>query len=149
MLAAFHRNRDRIKGLEHPAPSSIQNAVIAQIREQAANASVEKSPRTLQLPDIGRWLPDFGRWFFRPVTVGATGLLTLALIFGALYFSPTTPQYEETLDFYFGLHTEQLTDNPLNANGGIPPSDTQTDESLESGDDADLFLNLYLENVGN
>ena len=149
MLAAFHRNRDGIRGLEHPAPSSIQNAVMAQIREQAANTNVEKSPRTLQLPDIGRWLPDFGRWFFRPVTAGATGLLTLALIFGALYFSPTTPQYEETLDFYFGLHTEQLTDNPLNANVGIPLSSTQSEESLESGDDADLFLNLYLENVGN
>lgn len=144
MLATFQRNRERIKGLEHRAPLSIQTTVMAQIREQATQTKTAKPSRTLRLPDIGRWLPDFGRWFLRPVTAGATGVLTLALIFGALYFYPTGSQYEETLDFYFGLHTEQ-TDNPLNASiSGI-----QTEESLEAGDEADLFLNLYLENVGN
>lgn len=145
LLATFQQNRERIKGLEHPAPSSIQTAVMAQIREQTVvenkKTSTEKSSRTLRLPNIGRWLPDFGHWFLRPVTAGATGLLTLALILGALYFYPAAPQYEETLDFYFGLHTEQLTLN----DSRIPP-----DQSSEpdNGDD-DLFLNLYLENVGN
>ena len=145
LLGTFQRNSERIKGLEHPAPSVIQTAVMAQIREQAAEAnveaSVEKPSRTLRFPDIGRWLPDFGRWFLRPVTAGATGILTLALILGALYFYPSAPQYEETLDFYFGLHTEQLTLN----DSRIPP-----DQSPEpdNGDD-ELFLNLYLENVGN
>jgi anti-sigma factor RsiW len=143
-LAAFQRNRERIKGLEHPAPSSIQNAVMAQIREQAAQAGAEKPSRTLRLPDIGRWLPDLGRWFLRPITAGATGLLTLALIVGALYFYPTTSQYEETLDFYFGIYTEQVTDNPLSAS----ISSIQPPESVESNGDTDLFLNLYLENIG-
>jgi anti-sigma factor RsiW len=143
-LAAFQRNRERIKGLEHPAPSSIQNAVMAQIREQAAKTSTEKTSRTLRLPDIGRWLPDLGRWFLRPITAGATGLLTLALIVGALYFYPTTSQYEETLDFYFGIYTEQVTDNPLSAS----ISSIQPPESVESNGDTDLFLNLYLENIG-
>lgn len=145
MLAAFQRNRERIKSLEHPAPPSIHNAVMAQIREQAAKTSTEKPSRILQLPDIGRWMPDFGRWFLRPVTAGATGLLTLTLIVGALYFFPTTSQYEETLDFYFGIYTEQVTDNPLNAS----ISNVQSEESVESNGDTDLFLNLYLENIEN
>ena len=145
MLAAFQQNRARIKSLEHPAPPSIQTAVMAQIREQGVKTTVEAPARTLRRPDIKRWLPDFGRWFLRPVTAGATGLLTLVLILGALYFYPTAPQYDETLDFYFGLHTEQLTDNPLNLNGnGLQP-----EESTESDGDENLFLDLYLENVGN
>jgi anti-sigma factor RsiW len=145
MLTAFQQNRERIKGLAHPAPLSIQNAVMAQIREQAAQASVEKSSGTLRFPDLERWLPDFGRWFLRPVTAGATGLLTLVLILGALYFYPTAPQYEETLDFYFGLHTEQLTDDPLySSDSTIPPT-----PSPESDGDTEMFLDLYLENVGN
>jgi anti-sigma factor RsiW len=143
-LAAFQRNRERIKGLEHPAPLSIHNVVMAQIRQQAAKTSTEKTSRTLRLPDIGRWLPDLGRWFLRPITAGATGLLTLALIVGALYFYPTTSQYEETLDFYFGIYTEQVTDNPLSAS----ISSIQPPESVESNGDTDLFLNLYLENIG-
>ncbi|MDE0010515.1 MAG: zf-HC2 domain-containing protein [Candidatus Poribacteria bacterium] len=145
MLAAFQRNRERIKDLEHPAPASIHNAVMAQIRQQAVKTSTEKPSWTLRLPDIGRWMPDFGRWFLRPITAGATGLLTLALIVGALYFFPTTSQYEETLDFYFGIYTEQVTDNPLSAN----ISSVQSEESVESNGDTDLFLNLYLENIGN
>lgn len=144
MLAAFQQNREQIRGLEHRAPTSIQHAVMAQIRQGAAEASAEKSTRTLQLPDIGGWLLDFGRWFLRPATAGATGILTLVLILGALYFYPTTSQYEETLDYYFGLHTEQLTDNPLSLNGSI----AQPEESSEPNGDTDLFLDLHIENVG-
>ena len=144
MLAAFQQNREQIRRLEHRAPASIQHAVITQIRQQTAQASVEKPTRTLQLPDIGGWLLDFGRWFFRPVTAGATGVLTLALILGALYFYPSGSQYEETLDYYFGLHTQQLTDNPLSLNGSI----TQSEESSEPNGDTDLFLDLHIENVG-
>ncbi len=144
-LAAFQRNREGIKSLEHPAPLSIHNAVMTQIRQEAAKSSTEKPSRTLRLPDIGRWLPDFGRWFLRPVTAGATGILTLILIVGALYFYPATSQYEESLDFYFGIYTEQVTDNPLSAN----ISSMQPEESVESDGDTDLFLNLYLENIGN
>lgn len=144
MLAAFQQHREQIKGLEHHAPVSIQHAVMAQIRQQVAEVSAEKSIHPLQLPDIGGWLLDFGRWFLRPVTAGATGILTLALILGTLYFYPTTSQYEETLDYYFGLHTEQLTDNPLSLNGNI----TQLEESSELNGDTDLFLDLHIENVG-
>lgn len=145
MLTAFQENRARIKGLEHPAPLSIQTAVMAQIREQAAQTTVEEPSRTLRFPDLGRWIPDVGRWFLRPVTAGATGFLTLVLILGALYFYPTAPQYEETLDFYFGIHTEQLTDTPFDESLSSIPQD----DALESDGDANLFLDLYLENVGN
>ena len=144
MLAAFQQNREQIKGLEHRAPASIQHVVMAQIRQQAAETSVEKSTRTLQLPDIGGWLLDFGRWFLRPVTAGATGILMLVLILGTLYFYPSGSQYEETLNYYFGLHTEQLTNNPLSLNESI----TQIEESSEPNGDTDLFLDLHIENVG-
>lgn len=144
MLAAFQQNRQQIRSLEHRAPASIQHAVMAQIRQGAAQPNVEKHTRTLQLPDIGGWLSDFGRWFLRPVTASATGILTLAIVLGTLYFYPTTSQYEETLDYYFGLHTQQLTDNPLSLNGSI----TQPEESSEPNGDTDLFLDLHIENVG-
>ncbi len=145
MLATFQQNREQIRGLEHRAPASIQQAVMAQIRQQAAQVTVKRATRTLQLPNIGGWLLGFGRWFLRPVTAGATGILTLALILGSLYFYPAAPQYEETLDFYYGLHTEQLTDYPLRLTG----SSLQPEDPLELGGDDELFLNLYLENVGN
>lgn len=152
MLAAFHQNRERIKALEHPAPSSIEGVVMAKIRQQAAQTRKEESTHTGWIPDIRRWIPDLGRWFFRPVTAGATGILTLVLILGALYFyNPTGSQYEETLDFYFGLHTEQLVDNTYDANVGVSFSTTSSEDALpaETTDDAELFLNLYLEDVGN
>ena len=152
-LSAFRENRERIKRLEHPAPSSIHNTVMATIRQQAADPRVEAPTRTGWLPDIGRWIPDLGRWFFRPVTAGATGILTLALILGALYFYPNGTQYtqyDDTLDFYFELHAEQV-DNPLKSNVGRPISTTATVElsSTETGDDTETFLDLYLENIGN
>ena len=145
MLTAFQQNRVRIKGFEHRSPLSIQTTVMAQIREQAAKTTVEEPSRTRRLPDFGRWIPDFGRWFLRPVTAGATGLLTLVLVLGTLYFYPTGSQYEETLDYYFGIHTEQFTDTPFEDN----LSSVQQEDALESDGDASLFLDLYLENVGN
>ncbi len=151
MLSAFRQNRERIKGLEHAAPASIENAVMAKIRQQAAQPQEAEPTRTGWIPDIGRWMPDLGRWFFRPVTAGATGVLTLVLILGALYFYPNGSQYDETLDYYFGLHTEQLVDNTFDSNIGISFSTTASEDSLstETTDDTELFLNLYLEDVGN
>ena len=144
MLTAFRENRVRIKTLEHPAPSAIHDTVMAQIRQQTADADVEESTPT-------KWLPDLGRWFFRPVTAGATGILTLALILGALYFYPNgTQQYEDTLDFYFEVHAEQV-DNPLKSNVGRPTSATSAVESssVETADDTETVLDLYFENIGN
>ncbi len=144
MLATFQENRQRIKTLEHPAPASIHDAVMAQIRQQAAEADVAESTST-------KWLPDLGRWFFRPVTAGATGILTLALILGALYFYPNnTLQYDDTLDFYFEVHAEQV-DNPLKSNAGRPISTTSTVEllSTETADDAETVIDLYFEDIGN
>ena len=142
MLAAFRQNRERVKALEHPAPSSIESTVMAKIRQQADK---EASVRAGWVPDIRRWMPDLGRWFLRPVTAGATGILTLVLILGAIYFYPTAPQYEETLDLYFGLYTEQLEDNPLKSNVVKPINSTPI---VYTVDDDELFLDLYLENVG-
>ena len=146
MVSAFRENRERVRHIERPAPVSIKDAVMAKIQEQAVESDVEKSTRTPWFRDIGNWMPDLGRWLFRPVTVGATAALTLALILGALYFQPNTPQYDETLDFYFGLHTEQLTDNPLKSNVG--KSFGEESVSIEPIIEAEeLFLDLYLENV--
>ena len=150
-LSVFQENRSRIKALEHPAPSSIENAVMAKIRQQAANPAIEEPTRTSWLPDIGRWIPDLGSLFSRPVTAAATGILTLALILSPLYFYLTAPQQEETLDLYVGLYTEQLEDNPLKSNVSTPLSATQTEESIviEAADDIEQILDLYLEDVGN
>lgn len=142
MLAAFRHNREQIKALEQPVPSSLENTVMAKIRQQAAQGRKEGSTRVGWKPDIRRWIPDLGRWFFRPITAGATGILTLALILGALYFYPNGTQYEDTLDFYFGLHTEQLVDNTFDSNIGTPLS-------AEWDDTAEEFLGLYLEDIGN
>ena len=144
MLLAFRENRARIKRLEHPAPVTIKDAVMAKIHRQAAAA--DDSSRAVTSDGKWKWLPNLGRWFFRPVTAGATAVLTLALILGALYFQPNTTQYDETLDFYFGLHTEQLTDNPLKSNVGR--SFGEESSFIEPIDDTEeLFLDLYLENV--
>ena len=152
MLSALRENRERIKSLEHPAPASIHNTVMAKIRQQTADVRVEASTPTRWLPDIGRWLPDLGRWFFRPVTAGATGILTLALILGALYFYPNGTQYtqyDDTLDFYFELHAEQV-DNPLKSNVGlISTTSTVEPSSTETTDDTETFLDLYFEDMGN
>ena len=152
MLSAFRENREQIKTLEHPAPSSIHDAVMAKICQQTAETPVEAPTRTGWLPDIGRWMPDLSRWFFRPITAGATGILTLALILGALYFYPNGTQYEDTqtLDFYFELHAEQV-DNPLKSNVGRPIRTISTIESstTETADDTETFVDLYFENMEN
>ena len=150
MLSAFRENRERIKGFEHPAPASIHNTVMATIRQQAAEAHAQAPARTPWLPNIGQWLSDFGRWFSRPLTAGATGFFMFALLLGFLYLYPSTPEYDETLDFYFGLHTEHLADNPLKSNVGGSLSQISAEDSAftETADDTELFLDLYLENVG-
>ena len=150
MLSAFSENRERIKGFEHPAPASIQDVAMATIRQQAAEAQAQESVHTPWLAGIGQWLSDFGRWFSRPLTAGATGFFMFALILGFLYLYPSTPEYDETLDFYFGLHTEQLADNPLKSNVGGPLRQTSAEDSsfTETVDDTELFLDLYLENAG-
>ena len=149
MLSVLLENRERIKRSAHPAPASIHNTVMATIRQQAAEARAQEPAHTPWLPDIGQWLSDFGRWFSRPLTAGATGFLMSALILGFLYLYPSTPEYEETLDLYFGLHTEQLADNPLKSNVGGPMSQTSTEDSsfTETIDDTELFLDLYIENI--
>ena len=151
VLSAFRENRERIKMTVHPAPASIHDAVMTKIHQQTAEASVKESTPTKWMPNIGRWLPDLGRWFFRPVTAGATGILTLVLILGAVYFYPNGAQYEETpLDFYFELHAEQV-DNPLKSNVGRPISTISTGElsSTETADDTEAVLDLYFEDIGN
>ena len=145
MLSAYRQNSERVKGLAHPAPASIENAVMAKIREQAAKTESEESTRTPWLSDIGRWIPDLGRWFFRPVTAGATGILTLALVLGTLYIYSPDPQDEETLDFYFGLYTEQVEDNPLKSNVGSPLSlESLPPETIEEVEEQ--ILDFYVEN---
>ncbi len=146
MLLTFEENRERIRELKHPVSASMQDAVMATIHRQATEVRAQEPAHTPWLPDIGKWLPDLGRWFFRPVTARITAVLTLALILGALYFQPNTSQYDETFDFYFGLHTEQLTDNPLKSNVGR--SFDEESSFIEPIDDTEeLFLDLYLEDV--
>ena len=101
MLSAFRENRERIKGLEHPAPASIHNAVMAKIHEQAAETKIEEPARTPWLPDMRKWIPDLGRWFFRPVTAGATAVLTLALIFGCTLLPTDDPAIRRDARFLF------------------------------------------------
>lgn len=150
MLSAFQQNGERLKVAMHPAPASIQEGVMTKIRQQAAKTQQQATPVPSRLK---QWIPDVGRWFFRPITAGATGVLTLVLILGALYFYPTESEYEETLDFYFGIHAEQLTDSTLESNIGssslenVTPSEDAV--STETTDDTELFLDLYLEGVGN
>lgn len=144
MLSAFRQNRERIKMFAHPAPLSIADTVMGKIHEQAAKTEPEKSTRTPWLSDIGRWIPDLGRWFFRPVTAGATGILTLALVLGTLYIYSPDPQNEETLDFYFGLYTEQVEDNPLKSNVGSPLSlESLPPETIEEVEEQ--ILDFYVE----
>ena len=146
MLSTFQRNRRHVAALAHPVPP-IKNTVMAQIRVQAAQPPLTVSQRIgILFRDAAHALQSLKgtkRWFFRPITAGASAVLSLALIMGFLYLYPTGTHYEEALDFYFGIHTEQLSDSPLSSNAGIPLGSDMT-SSIGPVDDAELF-ELYLE----
>lgn len=127
MLADFKVNQQQIAELVHPAPS-MKQAVLATIRE------AEASSRSTVL-DI------FRRWVFRPFTVGATAFSTICFIFAFIYFSSSpAPQYDELADFYFGVHTEEVANNPLKSNVATPLSTHET-EDFEDGTEA--LLDIY------
>ncbi len=129
MLADFKENRQQIAGLVHPAPS-MKHAVLAKIRE------VEAAQRST-------FIHIFKRWVFRPFTVGATAFSTLCFIFAFIYFSSSpAPQYDELVDFYFGVHSEEVANNPLKSNVATPLSTPATDtEDFDEG--ADSLLDIF------
>ncbi len=131
MLADFKQNRQQIAELVHPAPS-MKNAVLAMIHES------ESAPKK-------KWLSIFRRWVFRPFTVGATAFSTACLVvaFFIFTYSPA-PQYDELLDFYFGVHTEEVANNPLKSNVATPLSNPTTDTEYID-EDAESLLNLYFD----
>ncbi len=130
MLSSFRQNRQMIAALQQPTPS-IKHVVLARIRD-ANTTSWEK------------FVHVFKRWVFRPFTVGTTAFSTICIIvaFYFLTYSPA-PQYDELLDFYYGIHTEEVANNPLKSNIAIPISDTTT-YIEENGDNTEEFLILYL-----
>lgn len=130
MLADFKQNRQQISQLVHPAPS-MKNAVLAMIRE------TESTPQN-------KLLAIFKRWIFRPFTVGATAFSTVCFVvaFFIFTYSPA-PQYDELLDFYFGVHTEEVTNNPLKSNVATPLSNPTT-FTEDMNEDTETLLNLYL-----
>lgn len=131
MLSDFSENRQRIAGLVHPAPS-MKHAVLAKIREAEAS-----SRRT--------FLNIFRRWVFRPFTVGATAFSTLCFMLAFFYFSSTpAPQYDELLDFYFEVHTEEVANNPLKSNVATPLSTPATDTE-DFGEGTETLLDLYFD----
>lgn len=131
MLADFKQNRQQIVELVHPAPS-MKNAVLAMIHES------ESAPKE-------KLLSIFRRWVFRPFTVGATAFSTVCLVvaFFIFTYSPA-PQYDELLDFYFGVHTEEVANNPLKSNVATPLSNPTTDTEYID-EDAESLLNLYFD----
>lgn len=152
MFNAFKRNRRRIAGIKPPIPP-IREAVMARIRAGEVLQPVPVSQRLgILIRDAALALQSLNRtrhWFFRPITAGASAVLTLALIVGFLYLYPTGTHYEEALDFYFGIHAEQVSGSPLRSNVGTPLSRSLTDSiatvaTVATVDDAELF-ELYLE----
>lgn len=132
MLADFKENQRLIAELVHPAPS-MKNTVLAMIRD------TEASPRK-------NFLQTIRRWVFRPFTVGATAFSTVCFIVAFFFHAHThnpAPQYDELLDFYFGLHTEEVANNPLKSNVATPLSNPET-YTEEIGEDTEILLNLYL-----
>lgn len=129
MLADFKQNRQQIAQLVHPAPS-MKNAVLAMIRE------TESAPWR-------KLFSTFRRWVLRPFTVGATAFSTICFVvaFFIFTYSPA-PQYDELLDFYFGVHTEEVTNNPLKSNVATPLSNSTT-FTEDIGEDTETLLNLY------
>lgn len=130
MLTDFKENQQRIADLVHPAPS-LQNAVLAKIHE------METAPRE-------RIIKTIKRWIFRPVTVGATALSTICIIVAVFLFTYSPgPQSDELLDFYFGLQSEQVNNNPLKSNVASPLSDPPT-HSEDFAEDTEVLLDFYL-----
>lgn len=130
MLADFKENQHRIADLVHPAPS-LKNSVLAMIQE------IEAAPRE-------RFLKILKRWIFRPVTVGATAFSTVCIIVTVFLFTYSpAPQTDDLLDFYFGLQSEQVNNNPLKSNVASPLSDPPT-YTEDFGEDTENLLNLYL-----
>ena len=129
MLVDFRQNQRHIAELVHPAPS-MKNAVLTMIQKNEA-ASQKGLLFTLK------------RWVFRPFTVGATAFSTVCIIIAFFLFTYSpAPQYDELLDFYFGVHTEEVTNNPLKSNVATPLSDTTT-VAEDIGEDTETLLNLY------
>ena len=127
ILAGFKENQQRIAELVHPAPS-MKKSVLAKIREAEAS-----SRRT--------FFDIFRRWVFRPFTVGATAFSTLCFIFAFIFFSSSpAPQYDELVDFYFGVHTEEVANNPLKSSVATPLTVTETEDIEE---ETDSLLDIY------
>ncbi|MYF97886.1 zf-HC2 domain-containing protein [Candidatus Poribacteria bacterium] len=131
MLEDFKVNRERIAELVHPAPS-LKNAVLAKIRE-TENAPQENFLSTLR------------RWVFRPITVGATALSTVCLVVALYFFTYTpSPQYDELIDFYFGVHTQEVANNPLKSNVATPLNTPVTDTE-DFGEETDTLLDIFFQ----
>lgn len=131
MLTDFKNNRQQIAGLVHHAPS-MKHAVLAKIREAEASSR-------------SRLLHIFKRWVFRPFTFGATAFSTLCFILVFIFFSSSpAPQYDELLDFYFEVHTEEVANNPLKSNVTTPLS-TPATETEDLGEGAETLLDLYFD----
>lgn len=151
MFNAFKRNRRRIAGIKPTVPPiAIKEAVMARIRAGEVLQPVPVSQRLgILIRDAALALQSLNgtrHWFFRPITAGASAVLTLALIVGFLYLYPTGTHYEDALDFYFGIHAEQVSGSPLRSNVGTPLSSNTTGSiaTVATVDDAELF-ELYLE----
>ncbi len=130
MLADFKVNRELIAELEQPAPS-MKDAVLAKIRE------------TENVGD--NFISTLRRWIFRPITVGATAFSTVCLVVALYYFTYSpVPQYDELVDFYFGVHTEEVANNPLKSNVVTPLSSPETDTE-DFGEETETLLDLYFE----
>lgn len=131
MLADFKVNRELIAELVQPAPS-MKDAVLAKIRE-IGNAPQENLLSTLR------------RWVFRPITVGTTAFSTVCLVVALYFFTYTpSPQYDELIDFYFGVHTREVADNPLKSNVATPLNTPVTDTE-DFGEETDTLLDIFFE----
>ena len=130
MLADFKENRHRIADLVHPAPS-LKDAVLAKIHE------METAPRD-------SFITTLKRWIFRPATVGATAFSTICILVAVFFFTYSpAPQHDGLLDFYFGLQSEQVDQNPLKSNVASPLTDPPTDTE-DFSEDTETLLNLFL-----
>ncbi len=131
MLADFKVNKGRIAELVHPVPS-MKDVVLAKIRDTEASSR-------------DNFLSTIKRWVFRPFTVGATAFSTVCLIIALFYYpSSPSPQYDELLDFYFEVHTEEVANNPLKSNVATPLN-TPTSDAEDFGEGTDTLLDLFFD----